>query len=136
MSSGDGVIFSINTNGTGFKTLYSFTGGNDGSTPKGALTLGGNVLYGATTAGGASGNSGAIFSYVLSSPVLLSIARSGTNVILTWSTAASNYTLQSSTQLGTGASWGTASPLPVVVNGLETVTNGISASTKFYRLSQ
>lgn len=135
-TSGDGVIFSINTNGTGFKTLYSFTGGNDGSTPKGALTLGGNVLYGATTAGGASGNSGAIFSYVLSSPALLSITRSGTNVILTWSTSASGYTLQSSAQLGAGASWSAASPSPVVVNGLETVTNGISGSTKFYRLSQ
>jgi uncharacterized repeat protein (TIGR03803 family) len=85
-ASGDGVIYSINTNGTGFTTLYSFTGGADGSTPKSALTLGGNVLYGATTAGGASGNSGAIFSYVLPSQVVLSIARTGTNVVMTWPT--------------------------------------------------
>ncbi|MGA3268266.1 MAG: choice-of-anchor tandem repeat GloVer-containing protein [Verrucomicrobiota bacterium] len=139
-TSGDGVIYAINTNGTGFTNLYSFTGGNDGSTPKGALTLGGNVLYGATTSGGLGANAGAIFSYTLSSTLsstaLLSIARSGTNVILTWSTNASNYTLQSSAQVGAGASWSAASPSPVVVNGLETVTNGISGKTKFYRLSQ
>jgi uncharacterized repeat protein (TIGR03803 family) len=139
-TSGDGVIYAINTNGTGFNTLYSFTGGNDGSTPKGALTLGGNVLYGATTSGGLGANAGAIFSYTLpstlSSTVLLSIARSGTNVILTWSTNASSYTLQSSAKVGAGASWSTAFPAPVVVNGLETVTNGISGATKFYRLSQ
>lgn len=135
-ASGDGVIFSINTNGTGFQSLYSFSGGNDGSTPKGALTLGNNVLYGATTAGGASGNSGAIFSYTLPSSLLLFINRSGTNVILTWSTAAASYTLQSSAQLGTSASWSTVSPTQVLVNGFETVTNGISGSTKFYRLSQ
>jgi uncharacterized repeat protein (TIGR03803 family) len=132
----NGVLFAINTDGTGFKTLYSFTGGNDGATPKGGLTLGGNVLYGATTAGGAGANAGAIFSYTLTSPVLLSIARSGTNVILTWSPDASGYTLESSTQLGAGAAWNTVSPSPMVVNSLETVTNGISGPTRFYRLTQ
>ncbi len=139
-TNGLGSVFGINTNGTGFTNLYSFTGGNDGSTPKGALTLGGNVLYGATTTGGAGANAGAIFSYTLpstlSSSVLLSIARSGTNVILTWSTNASSYALQFSAQAGAGASWSAASPAPAVVNGLETVTNAISGATKFYRLSQ
>ena len=86
---GDGVIYSINTNGTGFQSLYSFTGGNDGSTPKGALTLAGNVLVRHYhSAGGAGANAGAIFSYTLPSlvsvPVTLTITRSGTNVILTW----------------------------------------------------
>jgi len=133
---GNGSIFAVDTNGNNFTNLYSFTGGNDGSTPKGALTLGNNVLYGATAAGGASGNSGAIFSYVLTSPALLSIACSGTNAILTWSTVASGYNLQFSPQLGAGASWSNALPLPVVVNGFETVTNGISGLTKYYRLSQ
>ena len=135
-TSGDGVIYSIHTNGTGFIPLYSFTGGNDGSTPKGALTLGGNVLYGTTTTGGAGANAGAIFSYTLPTQVLLSIVRSGTNVILTWPVNASSYTLQSSLQIGAGASWSTVTNPPVVLNRLETVTNGISGSTKFYRLSQ
>ncbi len=133
---GDGVLFSVSTNGTGFKTLYTFTGGNDGATPKGALTLGGNVLYGTTTQDGAGTNAGSIFSFTLPSPVSLSITRSGTNVILTWPTSASGYTLQSSPLLASGASWNTVSPAPMVVNSLETVTNGISGPAKFYRLSQ
>ncbi|HLX72634.1 MAG TPA: choice-of-anchor tandem repeat GloVer-containing protein [Verrucomicrobiae bacterium] len=135
---GDGVLYSVSTNGTGFRTLYAFTGGNDGANPKGALTLGGNVLYGATTTGGAGVNAGAIFSYTLPVvvPVTLSIARSGTNVILTWPTNASGYTLQSSVQLGAAASWSNVSPAAVVVGGLEAVTNRISGSRGFYRLSQ
>ena len=118
--------------------MYNFSGGNDGAAPKGALTLGGNVLYGATTTGGAGANAGAIFSYTLpvAVPVVLSIARSGTNVILTWSTNAPGYTLQSTAQLGAAASWSNVSPAQVIVNGLETVTNGISGSRGFYRLSQ
>ena len=66
----------------------------------------------------------------------LAIARSGTNVILTWSTAYSGYTLQSSTQLVAGAAWSSVSPQPVVLNNLNTVTNPVSTKTKFYRLSQ
>jgi hypothetical protein len=93
-------------------------------------------LYGATTTGGAGPNAGAIFAYTLPPPAALAIVRSGTNVILTWSTNASGDTLQASAQLGAPAAWSTVSPLPVMVNGLETVTNGISGSTKYYRLSQ
>lgn len=43
--SGNGTIFSMNTNGTGFSLLHGFTGG-DGSFPLGSLTLSGSKLYG------------------------------------------------------------------------------------------
>ena len=57
-----GTIFEINDDGTGYATLYSFTGGpNDGANP-GDLTLAGTTLYGITGAGGAS-NLGTIFSF-------------------------------------------------------------------------
>jgi BspA type Leucine rich repeat region (6 copies) len=65
----------------------------------------------------------------------LAISRSGTNVILTWSTDFSAFTLQSTTNL-VPANWGTVTPAASVVNGLETVTNAISSTWKFYRLSQ
>src|ERR1043165_8845146 len=42
-----GTVFVINTDGTGFTNLYSFTGTNDGYYPT-DLTLFGNVLYGTT----------------------------------------------------------------------------------------
>jgi uncharacterized repeat protein (TIGR03803 family) len=47
-----GTVFAVNTNGTFFTNLYSFTGGGDGGLPKGALLLFSNVLIGTTSAGG------------------------------------------------------------------------------------
>jgi uncharacterized repeat protein (TIGR03803 family) len=65
---GNGTVFSINTNGNNFTTLYSFTamdpvaGTNaDGAMPYGGLVLSNGMLYGTTMAGG-YGNSGTIFS--------------------------------------------------------------------------
>lgn len=58
----DGVIFSINTDGTSLNRLHSFSGGsNDGAEPYfGSLTLSGSALYGMTAFGGGS-NKGVIF---------------------------------------------------------------------------
>ncbi len=57
--SNDGIIFSMNTNGSGFKDLYDFNGIN-GAHP-GSLTQFGNILYGIASLGG-SNNQGCIFS--------------------------------------------------------------------------
>src|SRR5215472_7193654 len=45
-----GMVYAINTDGTGFTNLHSFTF-SDGSTPVGALILSGNTLYGTTKEG-------------------------------------------------------------------------------------
>lgn len=65
---GNGVVFSLNTNGSGFAALHSFppmdplTGTNsDGAIPFGGLALSEGVLYGTTFAGGCGGR-GTIFS--------------------------------------------------------------------------
>jgi len=57
----DGTMFSINADGTGFQTLYSFSGA-DGASPHGDLALSGSTLYGMTNAGGTL-NDGVIFAY-------------------------------------------------------------------------
>jgi uncharacterized repeat protein (TIGR03803 family) len=55
---GNGTIFKINTDGTGFKDLYDFSAFGsgqtniDGANPNGGLILSGNTLYGTTSAGG------------------------------------------------------------------------------------
>jgi uncharacterized repeat protein (TIGR03803 family) len=61
-SSGDGTIFAINTDGSGFTNLYNFTalestsGTNaDGANPRAQLVLAGNVLFGTAPSGGTSG---------------------------------------------------------------------------------
>ena len=59
--SNNGVLFSLNTNGTGFAVLHTFTGNvGDGAGPVGALALSGSTLFGATSDGGVS-NWGTVF---------------------------------------------------------------------------
>jgi len=59
---GDGTIFSINVDGTGYKVLYSFgASGTDGQDPIAGLTLAGSTLFG-TTVNGGSANDGTVFS--------------------------------------------------------------------------
>src|SRR5437667_5969560 len=69
-SYGNGVVFAINPDGTGFTTLHSFAPGasyslglytnNDGANPSARLTLSGDSLYGTANAGGSSGH-GTVF---------------------------------------------------------------------------
>ena len=68
-SSGSGTVFAVNTNGTGYRVLYTFSPisnypcnacvNSDGFSP-GNLILSGSTLYGATGSGG-PGSSGTIF---------------------------------------------------------------------------
>jgi uncharacterized repeat protein (TIGR03803 family) len=61
--SGGGTVFKVNTDGTGFTNLHSFTAGNtnlDGAHPAG-LVLSGTILYGTAQYGGTAGN-GTVFS--------------------------------------------------------------------------
>jgi uncharacterized repeat protein (TIGR01451 family) len=77
-SGGSGTVFQINTNGTGFRTLYSFTAGDpyfdnsngDGAVPSGSLLLIGGILYGTAAEGGLYGE-GTIFSLSLGSAPLV-----------------------------------------------------------------
>jgi uncharacterized repeat protein (TIGR03803 family) len=138
-NSGYGTLFAVNTNGTGFTNFYNFSGGSDGAFPEGTLVLSGNTLYG-TAEGGGSGNgttgNGTVFSLALGSAPQLNITPAGTNVILTWTNTASGFTLESTTNLVPLVVWTTNSTAPVVISGQNTVTNPISGTQKFYRLSQ
>jgi uncharacterized repeat protein (TIGR03803 family) len=59
---GNGVIFRINPDGTGFEVLHGFNSATgDGGYPMGDLTFSGSAFYGWTYAGGASGG-GVVFS--------------------------------------------------------------------------
>ena len=136
-SLGWGTSFKVNTDGTDFTTLYSFAGDSDGGRPYAGLILCGNTLYG-TASGGASSGNGTVFSLSLGSvrTPQLTIIRSGPDVILTWPTNATGFTLQSTTNLASSSVWTAVCPEPVVVNGRNTVPNPISATQQFFRLSQ
>jgi len=71
-NSGKGVVFAVNTDGTGFATLHTFTPDNgatnsDGANPYGGVILSGGILYGTTQNGGAFGN-GTVFALNPTSP--------------------------------------------------------------------
>jgi uncharacterized repeat protein (TIGR03803 family) len=134
---GVGTIFSLKKDGSGFISLYGFTGVGDGVSPSSDLALSANVLYGTTIYGGSAGN-GTVFSLGLPaiSSLRVTIISAGTNVVLTWPIEAAGFTLQSATNLVPPVSWNLVSPPPVNVNEQNTVTNAISGIQQFYRLSQ
>jgi uncharacterized repeat protein (TIGR03803 family) len=67
---GNGTVFAVNTNGTGFRVLHSFAASrtnafgvytnSEGTSPAGGLVLSGNTLYGTASQGGSAG-SGTVF---------------------------------------------------------------------------
>jgi uncharacterized repeat protein (TIGR03803 family) len=146
-TNGRGTVFALNTNGSNFITLHTFSAeatnsldiftNSDGAGPNAGLILSGNTLYGTASAGGTNG-SGTVFSLTAMLPVVpqLAIALSGANVILTWPTNAAGFSLESATNLVPPVVWSTNSTAPVVINANNAVTNGISGTQKFYRLSQ
>jgi uncharacterized repeat protein (TIGR03803 family) len=134
---GQGTIFAINTDGSGFTNLYNFTGGDDGADPSSGLILSGNTLYGTTYSGGIWGG-GTAFSLTLP-PVnapQLAIICSGLNVVVSWPTnSATAFALQSATNLLSPV-WSAVSPAPTVLDGQNVVTNSISDPQMFFRLSR
>jgi hypothetical protein len=147
---GVGTVFAINIDGTGFTVLHCFTmpgqmpspigtvnTNSDGiwPNPSAPLVVSRDTLFGTATEGGAA-DSGTVFSISLPvRPPLLAISSAGASVILTWATNAIGFTLQSATNLASPV-WTTNLPAPVVVNGQYTVTNPISGTQQFFRLTQ
>jgi uncharacterized repeat protein (TIGR03803 family) len=138
-SSGSGTLFGVNTNGNAFANLYSFTAlhsgtNSEGANPLGGLLVSGNALYGTAYEGSPAGN-GTAFSFALEAPPL-AIVSSGANVILKWPASALGFSLQFNTNFNAPGVWNNSSIVPVIVNGLNTVTNLRSGTQKFYRLSR
>ena len=137
----EGTVYSINTNGTGFVTLYSMDDNDfypDGYQPYDGVSLSGSTLYGANEGGGAN-YGGSIFALTLgaaapATPPRLTIRQSGTNMVVTWPANFTGYILEFTTNL-TLPLWYTNLPAPVVVSTNYTVTNGMFSTRRFYQLS-
>ncbi len=100
--SGNGTVFALLTNGTGFTIIHDFsptTGPNsinsDGGMPYAGLMISDDTIFGTARAGGATGN-GTVFSIAI--VPRLSIAHSGGSAILTWPQSAVGFTLESASQ--------------------------------------
>jgi uncharacterized repeat protein (TIGR01451 family) len=64
----------------------------------------------------------------------LKIALSAPNVILSWSTNANGFVLQTRSNLSSSSVWATVTNIPVSIGGRYYVTNSISDGQRFYRL--
>jgi uncharacterized repeat protein (TIGR03803 family) len=137
---GSGALFAINTDGSGFKNWYSFSPKSDGSSTAtnsdgaslfAGLVISGNALYG-TAYGGGSFGSGTVFKFQLPGPPpALNIASVGNQTVLFWPAWASNYILQSTTNLAS-PNWVNATDAVTVI--AVTVSNTVPA--RFFRLQQ
>jgi uncharacterized repeat protein (TIGR03803 family) len=77
-SSAKGTVFKVNTDGTGYSVLKSFTG-SDGANPTAGLVMFGGALYGTTFAGGSS-DEGTVFRIDLpgeTNPAILTVDGKG-----------------------------------------------------------
>jgi hypothetical protein len=106
------------------------------SVPPGRLNLGSNyqwrVRYQDNRNGWSSYSTPS--SFTTAGPSLIGF-KQGTNIVFKWPTNAVGFTLQWTTNLP-ASNWSNATPSPVVVNGLYTVTNNATNRTRFYRLKK
>jgi len=144
--SGGGTVFALNTNGLAFTTLHSFAllppspgpyTNSDGTGLQGGVVASGDSLYGTAIAGGSG--YGTVFSIsFLSTPPQLSISTVAGNLILSWPTNLTGFTLQSSTDLNSSVAWTAVLQGIVILNGQNTVTfsrqTATAGSVRFYRL--
>jgi uncharacterized repeat protein (TIGR03803 family) len=87
---GEGTIFSMDTNGGNFTTLYTFSPpvastNADGSSPNGNLIMASNALYGTTLYGGTNGNGTIFMVTTRSTPMPLAITGvsiAGNNLVI------------------------------------------------------
>jgi len=129
---GNGTLYRLNLDGSGFSALYHFTDTNnaagtnaDGAHPLGGLIQSGSVLYGTANVGGTAGY-GTVFSLLVPPP--LNITQVGTNAIVIWATNVSGFNLQSATNLAPPITWS-------AISGQYAVTNPMTGKLTFFRLT-
>jgi uncharacterized repeat protein (TIGR03803 family) len=128
-SFGEGTVFSLNTDGTGFNTLHAFTGGSDGAEPEACLISSGKTLYGTASSGGNLGG-GAVFALSLGGsspvPIALEIRSGNESVVLSWNDPSAAFSLQAASTV-TGV-------FTNVPGATSPFTNVITGSAQFFRL--
>lgn len=138
----NGTVFAVNTDGTGFTNLYTFSAApapywtnTDGGTPAGTLVLINNSLYGTTTEFGPE-LMGTVFNLSLGTATLpqLQIAQVSSSILLAWPGDATGYILQSAHVLVNGGDWQDSALIPNQTNGQNVVSLSTSSAASFFRL--
>ena len=82
-----------------------------------------------------NGDGSDIGAFELNLPVL-NVTRTANNVIVSWSTSDTGYTLQAKTNLTPSINWSNVASVPSIVGGQNVVTNSAASGKSFYRLKQ
>jgi alpha-tubulin suppressor-like RCC1 family protein len=69
-------------------------------------------------------------------PPALTIEQMGNNIVLSWSTNHSGYTLEAKTGLSSSLDWSEVPVTPTIIGDRHTVTNRVSSVNQFYRLKR
>jgi len=129
-AAGGGTVFKVNTDGSGFATLYNFsapvtglnaTTNTDGYSPQGGLVLSGGTLFGTTSSCGFFG-SGTIFALTIIPTLELHL--NGLNAVLSWNDPV--FQLQAG-PTATGQ-------FTNVIGAASPYTNTVTGSQQFFRL--
>jgi uncharacterized repeat protein (TIGR01451 family) len=68
-------------------------------------------------------------------PVLMSVTRNGLNLVLAWTADASNYSLQSATNIVPPIVWTPVTNAPVIIGGQKVVTVPLGSAPRYFRLN-
>ena len=69
-------------------------------------------------------------------PPVLTIGQNGNNVMLSWSTNHSGYTLEAKTDLSPSLNWTPVPGTPTIMGNQFTVTNSVAGGSQFFRLKK
>jgi uncharacterized repeat protein (TIGR03803 family) len=134
-----GTVYSIRPDGTEYQILHRFSNIYPSpQEPWAALTPGpGASVFGAASLGGL-GSKGAIFKLDFGNPELpaIEIELEGSVLRLSWSASASNYQLQSASNLDSSSNWQEVLQIPTLNNGKLSVSLSLSLDGGFYRLKK
>lgn len=140
---GNGTAFSVKTDGSSFTVLHSFTPlsgssypytNSDGAQLYAGLIISGYTLYGMASLGGTGGD-GTIFTLTLPGPPPVGIAPAGDQIVISWPASATNFMLQSATDLSAG-SWSNITSGIVTAGTNRVFTNTPNGPAAFFRLLQ
>lgn len=125
----------VSSDATNWTTIYSTTTGLGGTEDLAGLSGTGRYvrMYG-TARGTPYGYSLWEFQVFPALAPELSIALSGTNVVLSWPDSVSSWSLQTTPALP--GTWSNLTIVPLFLNSEYIVTNAVSAPAQFYRLEQ
>ena len=69
-------------------------------------------------------------------PPLLTIAQNGSNVLLSWSTNHSGYTLETTTDLSSPLNWSNVPGTPATLRNQFVLTNSVTGGNQFFRIKR